>query len=104
MDPYYWLRDDERSDPQVLAWLTAENAYRETALAGLKPLEDTLYAEIVARLKQDDASVPCRKDGYWYYRRYVAGREYPIHARRAGSMQAPEQVLLDANELATGHD
>ncbi len=104
IDPYYWLRDDERRDPQVLAYLTAENAYREAGLAALQPLEEALYAEIVARLKQDDASVPYRKDGYWYYRRYAHGSEYPLYARRPGSMQAPEQVLLDGNELAAGHD
>ena len=103
-DPYYWLRDDERADPDVLAYLHAENAYREAAQAGLQPLEDALYAEIVARLKQDDASVPFRKDGYWYYRRFAAGSEYPVFARRKGSPDAAEQVMLDANELAAGHD
>ena len=104
VDPYYWLRDDERRDPEVLAYLNAENAYREAALAPLAPLEDTLYAEIVARVKQDDSTVPFRKDGFWYYRRYEPGREYPVIARRAGSLEAPEQVLLDGNELAAGRD
>jgi len=104
IDPWYWLRDDERRDPDVLAYLHAENAWREAALAPLQPLEDTLYAEIIARLKQDDASVPYRKDGWWYYRRYATGLEYPVYARRAGSMDSPEQVMLDANELAAGLD
>jgi oligopeptidase B len=104
IDPYYWLRDDERRDPEVLEYLHAENAYREAALAALQPLEETLYAEIVARLKQDDASVPFCKDGFWYYRRYMQHGEYPIYARRAGSPEAPEQVMLDANELAAEHD
>ncbi len=103
IDPYYWLRDDERRDPDVLAWLNAENAYREVALAALQPLEETLYAEIVARVKQDDATVPFRKDGWWYYRRYEPGREYPVIARRRGSLDAPEEVLLDGNALAAGH-
>ena len=103
-DPYYWLRDDERKDPEVLAYLRAENAYREAALADLKPLEDALYQEIVGRLKQDDATVPYRKSGYWYHTRYAAGQEHPIFARRLATPDAPEEVLLDANALSAGHD
>jgi oligopeptidase B len=103
-DPYYWLRDDEREDPEVLAYLQAENAYQELKLAAAKPLEDQLFAEIVARLKQDDASVPFRLRGYWYYTRYEVGQEHPVYARRWQSLDAPEEVLLDANQLAAGHD
>ncbi len=103
-DPYYWLRDDERADPEVLAYLTAENAYHAEHLAPVKPLEDKIYAEIVGRLKQDDATVPYRKNGYWYYIRYEPGKEHPIFARRRGSLEAAEEVMLDANELATGHE
>jgi len=102
MDPYYWLRDDERRDREVLAYLEAENAYKERQLAAIKPLEDKLYAEIIARLKQDDATVPYRKNGYWYYSRFEPGREHPIYARRQDSPNAPEQVILDANERAAG--
>ena len=118
-DEYYWLRDDERENPEVLAYLDAENAYADAMLAHLKPLEDTLYGEIVARIKQDDSSVPYRERGWWYYSRYVAGQDYPVHARRrdgagidAISIQqanlagdfSGEQVLLDVNVLAQGHD
>jgi oligopeptidase B len=103
-DPYYWLRDDERADPEVLAYLTAENAYRDRCMAPSKPFENALYEEIVARLKQDDASVPYRKHGYWYNTRFEPGKEHPIFARRKGSIDAPEEVLLDANALAVGHD
>jgi oligopeptidase B len=103
-DPYYWLRDDERTNPQVLAYLTAENAYRERCLGAGKSFEDSLYEEIVARLKQDDASVPYRKRGYWYNTRFEPGKEHPIFARREGSLDGPEQILLDANALAVGHD
>jgi oligopeptidase B len=103
-DPYYWMRDDERSDPKVLAYLAAENEYRELSMAAAKPLEERLYAEIIGRVKQDDASVPYYKDGYWYYRRYESGAEHPIFARRAQSLDAPEQVMLDGNKLATGHE
>jgi oligopeptidase B len=102
-DPYYWLRDDERKNPEVLAYLAAENAYRERCTAAIKPFEDALYREIVARIKQDDASVPYRKRGYWYNTRFETGKEYPIYARRK-ALDAPEEILLDVNELAAGHD
>ena len=101
-DEYYWLRDDKREDPAMLAYLNAENAYTDALMAPLKPLEDKLYAEIVGRIKQDDASVPYRERGYWYYTRYETGKDYPIHARRKGDMQAPEEVLLDLNAMAEG--
>ena len=103
-DPYYWLRDDERANPQVLAYLTAENAYREGCMAAGKPFENSLYEEIIARLKQDDTSVPYCKNGYWYNTRFEPGKEHPIFARRKGSLDAPEEVLLDANALAVEHD
>ncbi|WP_226426860.1 S9 family peptidase [Xanthomonas sp. NCPPB 2865] len=101
-DDYYWLRDDKREDKAMLAYLNAENAYTDTVMAPLKPLEDTLYTEIVGRIKQDDASVPYRERGYWYYTRFEAGKDYPIQARRKGSMDAPEQILLDVNQMAQG--
>src|ERR1700722_1607026 len=103
-DPYYWLRDDERANPEVLAYLTAENAYRERCMSAGKPFEDALYQEIISRLKQDDASVPYRKHGYWYNTRFEPGKEHPIFARRRGSLEAPEEILLNANALAAGHD
>src|SRR6202451_4581442 len=102
--PYYWLRDDGRANPEMLAYLAAENAYRERCMSAGKPFENALYEEIVARLKQDDSSVPYRKRGYWYYSRFEPGKEHPIHARRKESMEAPEEILLDANVLAVGHD
>ncbi|HXA35020.1 MAG TPA: S9 family peptidase [Steroidobacteraceae bacterium] len=104
IDPYYWLRDDERSDPQVLAYLAAENAYRERCMLPRKPFENALYEEIISRLKQDDTSVPYRKHGYWYNSRFEPGKEHPIFVRRKGSIDAPEEVLLDVNALAAGHD
>jgi oligopeptidase B len=104
IDPYYWLRDDERTDPEVLAYLREENLYRERSMVALKPLENALYEEIVARLKQDDSSVPYRKGGYWYSTRYETGKEHPIFARRKDSPGAVEEILLDANLLAAPHD
>lgn len=101
-DEYYWLRDDSRQDPAMLAYLNAENAYTDALMAPLRPLQEKLYGEIVGRIKQDDASVPYRERGYWYYTRYETGKDYPIHARRKGDMQAPEEVLLDLNPMAEG--
>jgi oligopeptidase B len=103
-DPYYWLRDDDRQNPQVLSYLKEENAYLEQGMAAAKPLENALYDEIVARLKQDDSTVPYRKNDYWYYTRYQPGQEHPIFARRRGDMQAAEEIILNANELAVGHE
>jgi oligopeptidase B len=103
-DPYYWLRDDDRTNPEVLAYLSAENAYHAQHLAPVKPLEDTIYAEIIGRLKQDDSTVPYRKNGYWYYIRFEPGKEHPVFARRQGSLDAPEQVMLNANDLSIGHE
>jgi oligopeptidase B len=104
VDEYYWLRDDTRKDPAVLAYLAAENAYKDAMLAHLRSLEERLYAEIVGRVRQDDASVPYLQRGYWYYRRYASGAEYPLYARREGSATGPEQVMLDLVELSRGHD
>jgi oligopeptidase B len=103
-DPYYWLRDDERSDVEVLAYLNEENAYHALHQAPLKPLEDAIYAEIIGRLKQDDSTVPYLKNGYWYYIRFEPGKEHPIYARRQGTLGAPEHIMLDVNALAVGHD
>jgi oligopeptidase B len=102
-DPYYWLRDDARENPAVLDYLAAENAYRERRTLSVKPLENALYDEIIARLKQDDSTVPYFKSGYWYAVRYEPGKEYPIFIRRKGTTEAPEEILLDANVLAAAH-
>ena len=114
-DEYYWLRDDKREDKAMLGYLQAENAYADAVLGPLKPVQDKLYDEIVARIKQDDASVPARDRGYWYYSRFETGKDYPVHARRkdaagvdALSIQqanaagdfAGEEILLDVNALA----
>ena len=103
-DAYYWLRDDSRKDKEMLAYLDAENAYADAFMAPLKPLQDALYAEIVSRIKQDDSSVPYRERGYWYYTRFETGKDYPIHARRKGTMEGPEEILFDVNEMAAGKD
>jgi oligopeptidase B len=104
IDEYYWLRDDTRTNPDVLAHLAAENAYTGQILAPLAALEQQLFAELSARLQPDEASVPFLHHGYWYYSRFEPGLEYPVHARRQTSMQSAEEILLDGNELARGLD
>ncbi len=104
IDSYYWLRDDDREDPQILAYLAAENAYRRATMARTADLETRVYAEIVARLPRSDASVPYFKQGFWYYDRFDPDAEHPVFLRRRGSMDAPEETMLDANRLASGHD
>lgn len=101
-DLWYWLRDDSRKNPEMLGWLAGENAYADAVLAPTKPLQDRLYAEIVGRVKPDDASVPYRDNGYWYYTRFEAGSDYPLVARRKGSMDAPEEIMLDQPKMAGG--
>jgi oligopeptidase B len=101
-DDYYWLRDDTRKNPEMLAVLNDENRYADAILSGSKPLADTLYKEITGRIKQDDASVPYLKKGYWYYSRFETGKDYAIIARRKGSMEAPEEILFEQNLMAAG--
>jgi oligopeptidase B len=103
VDEYHWLRDDSRSDPEVLAYLEAENAYFESQMAHTKNVQDALYGEMTNRLDPDESSVPYEKDGYWYYYRFEPGSEYPIYARRKGSMDAAEEILVDSNLRAEGH-
>ncbi|HWL61402.1 MAG TPA: S9 family peptidase [Steroidobacteraceae bacterium] len=104
VDPYYWLRDDTRQDTEVLAYLAAENAWTDAAFASIRPLQERIYNEIVGRIRQDDASVPWHRRGYWYYHRFETGKDYPVHARRKGDLAAPEQVMLDVNAMAAGQD
>lgn len=111
IDPYFWMRltDDqknaEKPDAQtqkVLDYLHAENAYTNFKLKHTEPLQEKLYKEIVGRIKEDDASVPYFENGYWYYDKYEKGKEYPIYCRKKGSLEAPEEIMLNVNELADG--
>ena len=101
-DEYYWLRDDTRKNPEMLDYLKAENGYTDAMVAPLKPLQDRLYREITSRIKQDDSSVPYAQDGYYYYSRFTPGADYPIIARKKGSLAAKEQILLDEPAMAKG--
>jgi len=100
IDSYFWLR--EKTNPEVSRYLEAENAYTAAMTAGLKPFEEALYKEMLSHIQQTDMGVPVRRGGYWYYARTEEGKQYPIRCRRKGNMEAPEEVLLDANELGKG--
>jgi oligopeptidase B len=100
VDDYHWLR--EKENPEVIAYLEAENRYAKAAMAPLEGFREKLYGEMLSRIQQTDESVPYRCRGYWYYSREVEGSQYPIYCRRRGTMKAPEEVLLDVNELARG--
>lgn len=102
IDNYFWMRDRDR--PEVIAYLEAENAYTETMMQHTKALQTRLYEEMLARIKETDLSVPYRKDDYYYYSRTEEGKAYPIYCRKKGNLEAHEEVLLDQNELAQGHD
>ncbi len=100
-DDYFWLRD--RKSPEVLAHLEAENAYTQAAMAPTEPLQEELFREIRGRIKQADETVPYRDGGYYYLARTLEGKDYPVHARRKGSADGPEEILVDGNALAQGH-
>ena len=101
IDNYYWL--NERENPEVIAYLEAENQYAETCLKHTEPLQEQLFKEITGRIKQDDNSVPVKIRDYYHYTRYEEGKEYPIFCRKFQSLEAVEEILLDGNQLAEGH-
>jgi oligopeptidase B len=101
-DNYYWLR--ARTSPEVIRYLEAENAYTDSVMAPTLGLQDLLFEEIKGRIKQTDESVPYKMGDYYYYDRYVEGGEYPIYCRKLESLSATEEVILDVNALAEGHD
>ncbi len=101
VDNYYWLRD--RDNPEVIKYLEDENAYTAAMMAHTADLQEKLFREFKARIKQTDISVPFLRDGYYYYTRTEEGRNYPIYCRKKGSLDSPEEVLLDVNAVAEGH-
>ncbi|MRG47087.1 prolyl oligopeptidase family serine peptidase [Chitinophaga sp. SYP-B3965] len=102
IDNYYWL--NERENPKVIAYLTAENKYLDTMLSPVKGFREKLYEEMKGRIKEKDESVPYFENGYLYYTRFEEGKEYPIHCRKKGSNSAPEEVMLNVNDMAKGHE
>ncbi|UCF71751.1 MAG: S9 family peptidase [candidate division WOR-3 bacterium] len=101
VDDYFWLRD--RTAPAVLVYLSAENEYTRSMMLDTEGLQDSIYAEMVARIEETDMSVPVRRDDYYYYSRTEKGKEYPVYCRKKGSPDSAEQVLIDLNELCSGH-
>lgn len=101
-DNYFWL--NQREDPEVIAYLEAENAYKDAQLADTKDFQENLYNEMRGRIKEDDSSVPYFENGYFYYTRYEEGKEYAIHCRKKDSLEGVEEILLNGNEMAEGHD
>jgi len=100
VDEYYWLRD--RESPDVRAYLEAENAYTDAAMAHTRPLQEKLFAEITARIPKDEDTAPWPDGDYVYYERYERGGEYPVYCRRRASLPGPEEVILDGNALGRG--
>jgi oligopeptidase B len=112
IDNYYWMKltDAQKNAEQkdeittkVVNYLTSENDYLSARLKHTEALQEKLYNEIVGRIKQTDESVPYKLNGYWYYTRFEEGKEYPIHCRKKGTLEAPEEILLNVNEMAKGH-
>ena len=101
IDNYYWL--NERENPEVIAYLEAENQYVDACLKHTEPLQEQLFKEITSRIKQDDNSVPIKIRDYYHYTRFEEGKEYPIYCRKKHTLEAPEEIILDGNQLAEGH-
>jgi len=100
VDDYFWLR--EKTNPAVLAHLQAEDAYTQTVMKPTEALQERLYKEMLGHIKQTDSNVPYRAGNYFYYTRTEEGKQYPIYCRKKGSLEAPEEIVLDQNELAKG--
>ncbi len=102
VDNYYWLND--RENPEVIAYLNAENDYKDQMLAHTKDFQEKLFQEMKGRIKEEDQSVPYKENGYWYLTRYEQGQEYPIYSRKKGTLEAAEEIMLNVNELAKPYD
>lgn len=112
IDDYYWMKltDEQKMEKKpdehtqkVVAYLEAENKYREDMMSHLSGFQENLFEEIKGRIKQDDASVPFRSNGYFYITRYETGQEYPIYSRKKGSLDSQEEIMLDVNELSKSY-
>lgn len=102
IDDYYWMNN--REDPQVISYLNSENDYNEKMTAHTKEFQTKLFTEMKSRIKEDDKSVPYKLNGYWYLTRFEKGKDYPIYSRKKESLDAPEELLFDVNEMAEGFD
>lgn len=102
VDPFYWM--NERENPKLIQYLEEENAYLRASMKHTEGLQKTLFEEMKSRIQETDESVPYFKNGYIYFTRYEAGKEYPIYSRKKGSMEGQEEILLDVNQMADGYD
>ncbi len=102
IDDYYWMND--RDNPNVIDYLKAENEYNEKMTAHTKALQEKLFQEMKGRIKEDDSSVPYKLNGYWYLTRFEKGKDYPVYSRKKETLDAPEEILFDVNEMAKGYD
>ncbi len=101
-DEYYWLRD--RESEAVLSYLRAENDYYKAMTAHTEAFQEELFQEMKSRIKEDDSSVPYKRNGYWYVTRFETGKQYPVYTRHKESLEAPEEIMFDANTMAEGYD
>src|SRR5499426_4776829 len=101
-DDYAWMTDKEKKDKDVLAYLKAETEYADAMMKSTAGFQESLYKEMLARIKETDENVPYRKDGYFYYTRTEQGKQYPIFCRKKGDLKAPEEITLDMNKMAEG--
>jgi len=102
VDHYFWLR--EKTNPAVLAYLKAENAYTDAVMKPTKALQERLYQEMLSHTKETDLHVPYRDGDWWYYSRTEKGKQFSIFCRKRGDLEAPEQIIIDLNELAKDGD
>ena len=102
IDNYYWMND--RENPDVIDYLKSENEYNEKMTAHTKEFQEKLFEEMKSRIKEDDESVPYKLNGYWYLTRFEKGYDYPIYSRKKESLDAPEELMFNVNEMAEGHD
>ncbi len=102
IDDYYWL--NQRENPKVIDYLENENAYYDSVMAHTKQFQEDLFEEMKLRIKEDDESVPYKKNGYYYITKYETGKQYPVYTRKKDNLEAEEEIIFDVNELAEGHD
>ncbi len=102
IDDYYWL--NEKENPKVIDYLKAENEYFEASTSHTKEFQDMLFTELKSRIKEDDESVPYKKNGYYYITRYEVGKQYPIHTRKKESLETQEEIMFNVNEMAKEHN
>jgi oligopeptidase B len=101
IDDYYWLND--RENPEVIEYLTQENTYYSEMTASTKDFQEALFEEMKARIKEDDQSVPYKLNGYYYITRFEKGNDYPIYSRKKSTLDDPEEIMFNCNDMAKGH-